>query len=216
MFMDKLAHRNWGHTPLSDVRENSMPVQDSKIGTARRDVIALGIAISAVILFVGTGGSVMPQVIRAWMGWGSPPDVLLANALLLNIALLIFGWRRYNDLHREVAERRIAEERARELAERDALTGCLNRRSGPPAIEALRQSLLGTRREIAVLMIDLDNFKQINDLNGHQMGDTVLVSLAHRLREGLPEGSVVARIGGDEFACAMAFDRDDRGLIGNV
>ncbi|WAT18630.1 EAL domain-containing protein [Aurantiacibacter sp. MUD11] len=184
-----------------------------KIENAERDIVTLGIAIAAVILFVGTGGSVMPQIMRAWMGLGEAPDLLLTNAVLLNIALLIFGWRRYKDLHHEVEVRRQAEERARELAERDPLTGCLNRRSGPPAMEALREELKGTHRELAVLMIDLDNFKQINDLNGHLMGDTVLSTVAERIQELLPEKAVLARIGGDEFACAFPFDYDARDQV---
>jgi diguanylate cyclase (GGDEF)-like protein len=178
--------------------------------SAERDMIALGIAAAAIILFVGTGGSLMPQIARAWLGSGSAPDLVLINAVLLNIALLLFGWRRYRDLHNEVEVRRAAERRARELAERDPLIGCLNRRSGPPAIEKLRASLVGTHREVAVLMIDLDNFKQINDLNGHQMGDTVLKTVALRIAEVLPEDGILARIGGDEFACALPFDHHAR------
>ncbi|TIX52161.1 EAL domain-containing protein [Alteraurantiacibacter aquimixticola] len=174
-----------------------------KLGSAERDVIALGIAVAAIILFVGTGGSVMPKIMRAWMGTGQAPDTMLTNAVLLNIALLIFGWRRYSDLRREVHERRRAEATARQLAETDALTGCLNRRSGVPAIDQLLHRARITERETAVFMIDLDNFKQINDLNGHQMGDHVLATIATRLRETLPAGSVLARIGGDEFICAF-------------
>ncbi|MEL1250002.1 putative bifunctional diguanylate cyclase/phosphodiesterase [Aurantiacibacter gilvus] len=190
--------------------------EKGQIGNAERDVIALGIAIAAIILFVGTGGTIMPQIVRAWMGHGNSPDLLLTNAVLLNIALLIFGWRRYKDLNHEIGERRAAEERARDLAERDPLTGCLNRRSGPPAMEALRRELSGTSREIAVMMIDLDNFKQINDLNGHQTGDRVLTAVATRLQEALPESAILARIGGDEFACAMPFDFGARDHVDDV
>lgn len=181
-----------------------------------RDVVALGIAIAAIILFVATGGTVLPQIVRAWSGDGAPPDVLLINAVLLNIALLLFGWRRYRDLQLEVERRRDAEERARALAERDPLTGCLNRRSGPAAIEMLSASLKGTHREIAALMIDIDNFKQINDLNGHKHGDKVLTTIAERLIDSLPPDAVLARIGGDEFACALAYDREDRGSIDDL
>ncbi len=53
-------------------------------------------------------------------------------------------------------------------------------------------------------MLDLDNFKQINDLNGHKVGDAVLTEIARRIRGALPEGGVLARIGGDEFVCARA------------
>ena len=63
-------------------------------------MVALGIAVAAMILFVATGGSVMAQTVRSWMGEGAAPDMLLTNAVLLNIALLIFGWRRYADLQR--------------------------------------------------------------------------------------------------------------------
>jgi diguanylate cyclase (GGDEF)-like protein len=179
---------------------------------ADRDVVALGIAIAAIILFVGTGGSLMPQIVRAWLGTGNAPDMLLTNAVLLNIALLVFGWRRYNELHHEVTERRRAEERARELAELDPLTGCLNRRSGGPAIDTLIGSAQLRGLDVAVLMVDLDNFKQINDLNGHQMGDKVLIEVSRRLSAQLSGDGVVARIGGDEFVCALTHEpgRSDR------
>jgi len=177
----------------------------ARLGKAERDIVALGIAIAACILFVVTGGSVLPKIVASWMGVGHTPDLLLTNAVLLNIALLIFGWRRYSELHREVTERRRAEQLARELAERDPLTGCLNRRSGSPAIDALVTAAHARGKAVAVLMADLDNFKQINDLNGHQMGDAVLSAMARRLTAGLPEGSLIARIGGDEFVSAFEY-----------
>ena len=90
---------------------------------AGRDVMALGIGMAAIIMFVGTGGNIMPQVVRSLAGVGLPPDRLLSNALILNIALIIFGLRRYRDLTDEVRERRRAENKARELAETDPLTG---------------------------------------------------------------------------------------------
>nr|WP_283773419.1 EAL domain-containing protein [Altererythrobacter sp. KTW20L] len=180
------------------------------LAKAERDVVALGIAVAAIILFVATGGTVMPQILRAWMGNGTGPDMLLTNAVLLNIALLIFGWRRYKELHKEVAERRRAEEKARLLAETDPLTQCLNRRSGTPAINGLLDQARAAGRSVAVFMIDLDNFKQINDLNGHQTGDRVLTAVAQRLREQMPAGSVLARMGGDEFVCAFGHESNGR------
>ena len=176
---------------------------------ADRDFVALGIAIAAIILFVGTGGSIMPKIVRSWMGIGHGPDMVLVNAVLLNIALVIFGWRRYAELNREIEEGRKAEQRARELAERDPLTGCLNRRSGPPAIDALCEAALERGQHVAVLIIDLDNFKQINDLNGHQAGDHVLTSIAARIGAALPKDGILIRIGGDEFACAIPYHGDD-------
>jgi diguanylate cyclase (GGDEF)-like protein len=183
------------------------------LAKADRDIITLGIAVAAIILFVGTGGTIMPQIVRSWMGTGAPPDMLLTNAVLLNIALLIFGWRRYADLQREVTERRNAEARAQELASIDPLTGTLNRRSGGPAIEALIADAAAKGRDIAVLMVDLDNFKQINDVNGHTMGDRVLIDTAGRIAGLLPEGGVLARIGGDEFVCALSYEPEAREAI---
>ena len=199
------------HTLLKPVAA-SPGGEPRRAGRAEHDIAALGIAVAAIILFVGTSGSLMPKIVRAWLGTGSAPDMLLCNAVLLNIALLVFGWRRYNELHHEVAERRKAEERARELAELDPLTGCLNRRSGGPAIDALIGSARVRGLEVAVLMVDLDNFKQINDLNGHKTGDMVLIEVARRLRAQLPDDGIVARIGGDEFVCALTYEpgRSDR------
>ncbi len=190
------------------------PVLATRIfGRAERDIVTLGIAIAAIILFVGTGGSIMPKIVRSWLGTGAAPDMLLTNAVLLNIALLIFGWRRYAELHQEVAERRKAEARARELAAIDPLTGCLNRRSGGPAIDSLMGEAHRSQRAVAVLMVDLDSFKQINDLNGHKIGDTVLVKVASRIRDLLPEGGVLARIGGDEFVCALSYEPGARDRV---
>jgi len=201
---------------LKKATDSAATPAERKIRSAERDMIALGIAIAAAFLFVGAGGTLMPQIVKAWFFGGNKPNLLLANALLLNIALLIFGWRRYRDLRKEIQVRRDAEERARKLAERDALTGCLNRRSGPPALEALRTALADSDRKIAVMMIDLDNFKQINDLNGHQLGDRVLTTIARRIEDTLPHDGVMARIGGDEFVCGVPFDHNARDTVDNL
>jgi diguanylate cyclase (GGDEF)-like protein len=183
------------------------------LGAADRDIVALGIAVAALILFVGTGGSIMPKIVRSWLGTGAAPDMLLTNAVLLNIALLIFGWRRYADLQREVAIRRKAEAKAHELASVDPLTSSLNRRSGGPAIDALLADAAAKQRDVAVVMVDVDSFKQINDLNGHAIGDKVLAETARRIAALLPEGGVLARIGGDEFACALPYEPEARDAI---
>lgn len=172
---------------------------------AERDVIALGIAVASIILLVGTGGSVLPEAAKALLGTGGRPDVILVNALLLNIALIIFGWRRYRELTREIEERRRAEARARLLASIDPLTQCLNRRSMFEATEDLRTRAAMRGEAVAYAMIDLDNFKQINDMHGHSAGDAVLVMLCERVRALLPREARMARLGGDEFAFVMPY-----------
>lgn len=179
---------------------------DPALGRAERDLVALGIAIAAILLFVGTGGMVLPQVIRSWMGLGVAPDPTLVSVLLLNIALVIFGWRRYAELTKEIAVRRHAEELARQLAETDPLTGSLNRRSIGPAAESLLSRVEAEGGAAAFVMVDLDNFKAINDLNGHRAGDALLRSIADRIRAILPRHSLLARLGGDEFACVVPYD----------
>ena len=174
--------------------------------SADRDIVALGIAAAAIIMFVGTGGVVLPAILRSLAGAGIGPEKALVNALLLNIALIIFGWRRYSELSKEVLERRKAEEQARLLAETDALTGCLNRRSIGDATDTLVSDSAARGEAVALMMIDLDNFKQINDFNGHVAGDTVLRETARRIAALLPERALLARLGGDEFACVIAFD----------
>ncbi|WP_379921814.1 putative bifunctional diguanylate cyclase/phosphodiesterase [Erythrobacter sp. R86502] len=178
---------------------------ENPLQAAERDIIALGIAVAAIIMLVGTGGSVLPKVMDALFGDGSRPDVLLVNALLLNIALIIFGWRRYSELTREIAERRRAEERAKLLAATDPLTQCLNRRSMLNATEELRTRATMRGEAVAYCMMDLDNFKQINDMHGHPIGDAVLVMFCERARALLPKGAPMARLGGDEFAFVMPY-----------
>jgi len=178
---------------------------ENPLKAADRDIVALGIAAAAIILLVGTGGSVLPKVMDAMFGNGPRPDIVLINALLLNIALIIFGWRRYRELTREIAERRRAEERAHQLAATDPLTHCLNRRSMLTATEEVRARAAARGEAVAYCMIDLDNFKQINDIHGHPAGDAVLVMLCNRLRALLPREARLARLGGDEFAFVMPF-----------
>lgn len=178
---------------------------NKRFGKAERDLVALGIAAAAIILFVATGGSVLPKVVRSIIGNGSGPDHLLVNAMLLNIALIIFGWRRYRELTSEITERRKAEEIARKLAELDPLTDCLNRRSMEQATDELRRLSNAHGKAVAFVMIDLDNFKQVNDMNGHGIGDRVLTELANRLRKCLPLDIPLARLGGDEFAFAISY-----------
>jgi diguanylate cyclase (GGDEF)-like protein len=177
-----------------------------RLGHAERDIVALGIATAAIILFVGTGGTVLPQVVRSLAGLGVGPDTALTNALLLNVALIIFGWRRYRQLSQEVLERRKAESQAKRMAETDALTGCLNRRSMADATEQLLADSAERNEVIALIMIDLDNFKQINDFNGHSTGDLVLRECAERIAALMPQRALLARLGGDEFACIVPFD----------
>jgi diguanylate cyclase (GGDEF)-like protein/PAS domain S-box-containing protein len=100
----------------------------------------------------------------------------------------------------DVTERKAAEERIAQLARTDGLTGLANRST---FMERIRQAFAATERgasPFAILYLDLDHFKTINDTLGHPIGDLLLKETADRLRSCTRENDVVARLGGDEFA----------------
>ena len=100
--------------------------------------------------------------------------------------------------HEDITRPKEAEARIEHMAHHDALTGLPNRVLFHAQLEhALRWR--GREGRVAVLFIDLDNFKNINDTLGHQVGDTLLKTVAARLEECVRSGDVVARLGGDEF-----------------
>ncbi|WP_200821667.1 GGDEF domain-containing protein [Caballeronia humi] len=91
----------------------------------------------------------------------------------------------------------------------DAMTGLPNRRRLFAALEATAAASPETGHKIAVLYIDLDGFKRVNDTLGHRIGDEFLIAVSRRFRQSVRNGDVVARIGGDEFAVLVArFETD--------
>ncbi|HEX4893227.1 MAG TPA: EAL domain-containing protein [Hyphomicrobiaceae bacterium] len=106
------------------------------------------------------------------------------------------GWV---EVHRDISEQLQANARISYLARHDSLTGLANR---VEFRERLCAELARAKRggDLAVLCVDLDYFKAVNDTLGHPVGDAVLVAVAERLREAVRETDVVARLGGDEFA----------------
>ncbi len=126
-------------------------------------------------------------------------DDLIFVAFIMSVALMAFAWRRVRDLSSEIKARRAAEDAARKLARHDPLTGLPNRRYfGEKLDEALRSVMLEGHRA-AVLMLDLDGFKTINDVHGHLVGDKALIEFTERIATAA-KGAVVARVGGDEFS----------------
>ena len=101
------------------------------------------------------------------------------------------------------SERHRREKRIARLAARDPLTALYNRR----ALEMRGQRLLDSvsaARPGALLLMDVDNFKLVNDLYGHSAGDRLLVALSEIIRSALPKGALVARLGGDEFVMLLS------------
>ena len=117
----------------------------------------------------------------------------------MNIGFAIFSYRRVKELSIEMKARRVAELEAKKLARHDPLTGLPNRRF---FVETLGEVLLTTNSDSrsAVLMLDLDGFKSINDAYGHAVRDHALIEFAQRISAVMRAGAVFVRIGGDEFA----------------
>jgi diguanylate cyclase (GGDEF)-like protein/PAS domain S-box-containing protein len=108
----------------------------------------------------------------------------------------------------DITERRRSEARIAHMARHDALTGLPNRLTFHEHLQRwIDEARDGDR--IAVIGIDLDRFKDINDLRGHGIGDLVLQTLARRMTEMLGEGEFVARLGGDEFAALKRLDDEE-------
>lgn len=95
----------------------------------------------------------------------------------------------------------------------DPLTGLYNRRYVEPHLSRMAEQARVSQREFAVMMLDIDHFKSINDRYGHAAGDKVLIEIANRLRENLRAIDLVARIGGEEFMVAMPNTNNEQGHI---
>jgi diguanylate cyclase (GGDEF)-like protein len=107
------------------------------------------------------------------------------------------------------------EQHLRFMAQHDALTGLPNRLSMQQRLALAMELAKRTRKKLAVMLVDLDDFKTINDTRGHPAGDQALVQLAARLRTSVRGSDTVARYGGDEFVLlAGELDRgEDAGMI---
>lgn len=116
----------------------------------------------------------------------------------------------YVGTHMDITQRKAAEDEIRHLAFYDPLTLLPNRRL---LMDRLRQALAAGSRTgsvVAILFIDLDNFKDLNDTLGHDKGDVLLTQVARRLVTCVREGDTVARLGGDEFVVMLEYQKVNR------
>ncbi len=119
----------------------------------------------------------------------------------------------------DIADRKRAEQRISFLAYHDPLTGLDNRLALRTRLAEALSAAGAVRNRVALMMIDIDRFKTINDTLGHDAGDRVIVELARKIRAAVRESDIVARIGGDEFVVAMTQLRSEgqaRAVAGKV
>jgi diguanylate cyclase (GGDEF)-like protein len=180
------------------------------------NIVTGAISVAAILLFVGTGSSVLSKTLQHYTSGSEPADRTLVIALLLNVALILFGWRRHHALSMEVQVRAAAEERAQHLASRDPLTGFLNRRSLGEEGAAMFARAQRRRKAMALIMLDLDHFKTINDMHGHAVGDALLRAVAAEIAHAMPPIALTARLGGDEFSCGFLFDPAEPSTIERI
>jgi diguanylate cyclase (GGDEF)-like protein len=113
--------------------------------------------------------------------------------------------------HEDITERRRAEAEIVHLARHDALTGLANRGEFNAKLEEASKRLKRSGGAVTVMMIDLDEFKAVNDTLGHPAGDQLLIEVGRRLQATIRETDVLARLGGDEFAIIQEGESDQRG-----
>ncbi len=128
---------------------------------------------------------------------------LLQVDVSVKLVNLLDGQLIYQVLFHDISERKQAAQLIERMAYSDQLTGLANRAL---LADRLQQAMMAANRRgqlLAVVFLDLDGFKAINDQYGHQTGDLLLRALAVRMKEGLREGDTLARLGGDEFVAVF-------------
>ncbi|WP_374545130.1 putative bifunctional diguanylate cyclase/phosphodiesterase [Rhodoblastus sp.] len=119
-----------------------------------------------------------------------------ALLMALIVAAIVLGFA----AHERIVELYCANLRTRHMAHNDMLTGLMNRFAFSEALDReIERGDIGSREAFSLLVMDLDRFKEINDMLGHNTGDAVIVEMAARLRRVVNSDDIVGRLGGDEF-----------------
>jgi diguanylate cyclase (GGDEF)-like protein len=174
---------------------------------ARRDAIVLAILITAVMLLIWNGSAFFHSIRIGDVEFGR--EIRLAStALTLNVALILFGWRRYIDLQHEAEMRAEHERRATVLATTDTITGLYNRKGFADCAGQLCVTAGERGDNLVVISFQIHRFKVVNDQHGYETGDRLLKTISVSLSDELGPEAVLARLSGNEFAVALALRAD--------
>ena len=161
------------------------------------------ILVAAVFLLLWNGGTVLQIATEGRSASFGTSMKVAATAIILNVALILFGWRRYVDLQHEAELRAAGERRAALLASTDPLTGLANRKGFADELHRLIGAAAASGGQVAILSVQMQRFKSVNDRHGYDVGDALLRRIAAALSAEVPPGALVARLSGDEFAIAL-------------
>jgi diguanylate cyclase (GGDEF)-like protein len=182
----------------------SVPVKENTSSGFKIPSVASGLAL--VILLIGSLEHLSQVAI------GLATATLVAAGVRFGLAVRRLGLLT-EERHRElevVAQLERESKRAAQVeAHTDDLTGLANRRQ----LYKVADQLFEEDRPLAMLLVDLNRFKEINDTLGHNAGDELLRQVAARLREAIPKSGLLVRLGGDEFAALLADNRDERDIV---
>jgi diguanylate cyclase (GGDEF)-like protein/PAS domain S-box-containing protein len=171
-----------------------------------KDSICAGTSLAALL---SPHGPLVAGLIAESFESGQPRDADLEievrgrGKIWVELSMNPLGPAQLQGLLNDITERKRAESAAHEMAMRDSLTGLLNRRGFDNALNTQLSSAIAEARPLALLLVDLDYFKAVNDTFGHAAGDLVLREVASVLSHCVRRTDVVGRMGGDEFVVLL-------------
>jgi diguanylate cyclase (GGDEF)-like protein len=174
----------------------------------RRDILVLSVLIAAVALLIFNGNALFQAMMKEAGQRYGPELKMLGVAITLNVALLLFGWRRYADLMHEAERRQEGEARALQMAASDAVTGFANRKGFAERGERLRLAAARKDHWPTVISVRMHRLRAVNDRHGYEVGDDMLRAIATAIAGEIGDEAVAARLNGDEFAIAFMVPED--------
>ena len=204
--MIELARQTRFPWMLSRHGSPSMPQNNSTQFRGELYEVLCYMLLAVCLWFIGTQFGVFNVMneLSVQNGW---TDFIMLG-FCMSFGFCVGTHRKSRTLRQAVRDRDLSQQEAEAVARHDAMTGLANRRYFKELLTERLSRIEQTSEQVAVILIDLDKFKAINDIHGHAAGDAILCAVADRLRIILPPASIAARLGGDEFAVVVDFKGD--------